>query len=57
MSKTCSEDGKTRNTYKILVVMREKKRPLGDLNVNSRIILKLMLKRVSEYVLDSSRSG
>jgi hypothetical protein len=44
------------NTYKILVVEREKERLLRGLNINSRIILKLMLKRVLEYVLDSRRS-
>jgi hypothetical protein len=52
MGKECSTHGEKRNPYRILMGKPEVKRPLEDLDVGGRIILKCIRDRMEWYGLD-----
>jgi hypothetical protein len=57
MGKECSTHGEKRNAHRILMGKPEVKRPLEDIDVDGRIILKWILDKMEWYGLDSSGPG
>jgi hypothetical protein len=53
----CSTNGKTRNTYRILVRKPEGKTPLGRLRRRLVNNIKMDLREIGWYGLDQSGSG